>query len=291
MKDAIIILKKLSLIVLIGVVGCVEPQIEESQVVQEEWLGEIRSVLKGELFEPAGKLQIRFSYQNEHESSLQGSRRYYYNSQGQEVLSLGFSAKNDTTVAWLPRHNHKGELVEFSVFRYPDWQNISNLNGGGLANLEWSSTSYYTYDEEGRLTSSEISNRRRERQPYMVPHYDEQGNVIGKEFFNNHEPIDWHVFEYDTNKRIFKETWRFPISAPHYRIYFYRYDERGLLVAKETGQLYNPDLEGRDAFQYFYDDQKRLVEEREFYPNMGFPILRRDTYKYFGGTEGIKSID
>jgi YD repeat-containing protein len=59
--------------------------------------------------------------------------------------------------------------------------------------------------------------------------------------------------------------------------YYYRYNEKGQLEAKEI-----EDIAGQgDAFQYFYDEAGRLVEEKEFVPSYGFPLSVIVEYKYY----------
>lgn len=65
-------------------------------------------------------------------------------------------------------------------------------------------------------------------------------------------------------------------------VHLYRYNEEGLLVAKEYFKSHETPEEGEgNMFEYDYDGQGRLVEEREYVPFHAFALLLRKTYEYY----------
>ncbi|MCH7415331.1 hypothetical protein MM213_17655 [Belliella sp. R4-6] len=272
--------KKISLILVLGLLSCTDSEIMESLEDQNVWLGEVISILQRELSEPEGKLNLIYHYRGEDESSMVSYRKTFYDHEEREILDLGFSAENDTIGALLTYYNQKGEIIERKEYQYPDWQHSPNLNGGALDKLEWLRTVYFNYDTEGKLIEKETLMPNSEQKSKVIFHYNDLNQLVAKEYFQNNESIDWHAYEHDVHGVVHKETWKFSRFEEPYRTYLYRYNEKDLLTAKETGELYNAELEKKDVHQYFYDNMDRLIEEKEYYPNMGFQLFFRKAYKY-----------
>ncbi|KEO72777.1 hypothetical protein [Anditalea andensis] len=270
------LIKKISIAVFLGFLGCVDSQMEEFHEGedQEEWLKEVRSILQGERFEPPGKLHTISQFAGESESSLMGYTQLFYNQNGQEVLMLGFTAQNDTMRVLLKNLDPDGKKIEECLYRHPNW-------AGNMDEMKWSRTNYFIYDESGRVIEEEFDNKSNEKQPYKVYHYNERGLAEEIEIIHNSKLEERWILEYDGEERLIKESWWFPSAESPHTEFFYKYNENNLLEAKETWTIsLNPELE--DVFQYFYDDQGRLIEEKEYYPHGGFSLLYRRTYEYHG---------
>ena len=266
--------RKLLIIILLIVSGCVEPQMEEFHEGegQEEWLKEVRSILQRDRYEPPGKLHTISQFAGESESSLMGYTQLFYNQKGQEVLMLAFTAQNDTMSVLLKNWDSEGKKIEEYLYLHPNW-------AGNMDELTWSRTNYFIYDKSGRVIEKEFANKFNERQPSKVFHYNEFGLVEKIEIIHNSKLEESWILEYDREKRLIKESWWFPSAESPNTEFFYRYNENNLLEAKETWTIsLNPELE--DVFQYFYDDQGRLIEEKEYYPHGGFSLLYRRAYEY-----------
>ncbi|KEO75426.1 hypothetical protein [Anditalea andensis] len=270
-------------LILLG--SCIHAQDEDIFVNTDDWSNDVRNMLRKDLLQPEGNLHMILSYDSEDESTLKSIKKFFYNSKGQEILNLGFSAQNDTVTVWIPLYNQKKELSELKTYRYPNWEFQQNLSGVRLDDLEWSSTSFYSYDVEGRLVLTEFSSPIYERQPRKALHYNEHGLLEKEEYFQHYNPIGYTAYVYNEDRKLIKESEFSNGGDTPLRVYLMRYDENGLLVAKETGELYNADLELKDVHKYVYDDQKMLVEEKEYYPNLGFQMVQRLIYVYHSTSE------
>jgi hypothetical protein len=68
------------------------------------------------------------------------------------------------------------------------------------------------------------------------------------------------------------------------RYWVYFYDKEGKLLAKKVPE--KPSNELKEMFTYFYDDQNRLIEINELYPEENFSLYGKTIYTYASILEG-----
>jgi hypothetical protein len=139
----------------------------------------------------------------------------------------------------------------------------------------------YTYDAEGNLLSVHSGIDTNIRRLIYTNYYDENGLLVLTQYqYGEDQQGEKYVFGHDEKKRVSSLTWWGAGESPIME-YFYRYNEMDLLEAKETwfGTLDGDPM--RDAFQYFYNEKSQLIEEKEFYPHMGFVPRFRKTFEYY----------
>lgn len=251
--------RKLLMITLLGVVGC---QLSEESDPMVESFPELRKALRENLNTPLGELKTVLSYQGH----FLGRLDHYYDQN--DKISLIFvlnEAGNDTSSVRFYLYDELGKLItENSYFVVEEGYKL-----GAIKN--------FRYDEHGRLI--QIVNA--ENENIFKNHFNEKGQLIKTEL-GKHSEVEFYIYEYDDQNRISKFQWMGGGSSPIME-YFYRYNEKGLLEAKEAGApIQVPDVEQRqDAFKYFYNEKDQLILEREFYPQWDFTLWKVKKYEYY----------
>lgn len=234
---------------------------EESDPVAENFQ-ELRKALRENLHTPLGELKRILSYQGQ----FSGRSDYYYDQN--DNVSLIFmlnEAGNDTSSVRLYLYDELGKLIKENSY-------IVVKEGYKLGAIK-----NYLYDEHGKLI--QIVNA--ENENIFKNHFNEKGQLIKTEL-GNHSEVEFYLYEYDDQNRISKFQWMGGGSSPIME-YFYRYNEKGLLEAKEAGApIQVPDGEQRkDAFKYFYNDKDQLIHESEYYPQWDFTLWKVKKYEYY----------
>jgi hypothetical protein len=94
------------------------------------------------------------------------------------------------------------------------------------------------------------------------------------------------LYDYDDENRVTRFRWVGPIGddfAIH--DYYYRYDNQNRLESKVTRTGIAPSEPMKEVFEYFYNEKGQLVEEKEYYPEMGYPLRYRKVYEYYPDLE------
>lgn len=88
------------------------------------------------------------------------------------------------------------------------------------------------------------------------------------------------VFDHDSFGKIHSE-WKTAVGQEEFKTDYlvYRYQD-GRLAAKESGIIGSNSGNRKDAIQYFYDSDGRLVKNIEFDPQFGFQQKSRTEYFY-----------
>jgi hypothetical protein len=224
-------------------------------------LDEVRLALAETLYTPEGKLKSKFDFQEFHIPL--GRMDYYYDASGQLKLSVGIKPNNDTASVFLFDYDQRGYQVAVNAYSKEEGKYIL------------SSKTLKEYDEMGRIITEKNTGSVAKR-TYL---YDESGFLFTIIFAGDLTGGECHSFYTDDQKRTARMVWGNCIEGDTPIMeYFYRYNESGLLEAKETWD----GLSGKkDAFQYFYNELDQMVEEKEFYPQWGFVPRNRSTYEYY----------
>lgn len=233
----------------------------ESEVVNADLtvpIDEVQKVLKSELFTPPGKLKSVYVYEFEFER-YSGRQDRYYDRLGRLAVTLGINGTDTAGVA-LYSYNATGLLDQ--------------IDGYELKNESYvlMSTSYFKYDEKGRVFQVLGTDRKL----IATHYYDDVDRLVLKKYGENQD-AEQELYEYDHQGRISKFTYM-GYDSP-IRVLFHHYDDNGMLFAKKT--YIGPSLETREMYKYFYDDSNRLVKELEFYPQFDFVQLYKKIYEYY----------
>lgn len=234
---------------------------ELSQPEQEPIFDEVKLALSEALFTPVGKLKSKYDFQEFHIPL--GRMDYYYDASGKLKLSIGIKPDNDSSSVFLYDYDQRGNQVATRWYSKEDGKFIL-----------WSKT-VKEYDEMGRI----IAEKNKEGDTQRTFLYDESGFLITIILAGDLTGGECHIFYADDQNRIARLVWGNCIEgATPIMEYFYRYNENGLLEAKET---WDGPSGKKDAFQYFYNELDQMVEEKEYYPQWGFVPRNRSTYEYF----------
>ncbi len=88
-----------------------------------------------------------------------------------------------------------------------------------------------------------------------------------------------YFFFYDENDRITRQIWGVSDQKESpIRDWHYIYDESGKLLSKSIPVLSYDNL--KPMFVYSYDNQDRMIEELELYPEYGFSLFFKTVYRY-----------
>jgi hypothetical protein len=234
---------------------------EFGQPEQEPIFDEVKLALFGTLFTPEGKLKSKYDFQEFHIPL--GRMDYYYDELGKLKLSVGIKPNNDSSSVFLYDYDQHGNQVAVNVYFKEEGKYIL------------SSKTLKEYDEMGRIISEKNSGSVAKR-TYL---YDEAGFLITIIFAGDLTGGECHLFYPDDQNRTARMVWGNCIEGDTPIMeYFYWYNEKGLLEAKET---WDGPSSKKDAFQYFYNELNQMIEEKEYYPQWGFVPRNRSTYEYY----------
>lgn len=219
--------------------------------------------LNSELKTPTGRLQSEFYYYGP--ENLQSRTDYYYDSQDREFLSIRIK-ENDTTKIELKEYLTNGKLDRSLVF-FP-----------GTVNFYFAHFLQYHYEMEGRMVEIYLGSPESMKQ-YSIYTYDELDRITSYRRGTD-TAYDLHEYLYDTESSdlISEELYsQSGMTEPFYR-YRYDYNEQNLLTSKSL-QLLGPDF--RPAFEYYYDNNGKLIEEITNDLYFGTVAVERKTFTYY----------
>ena len=190
-----------------------------------------------------------------------GHRDIYYDSQDVELFNVYLNESLDTTGISLLVYSDN-LLIERNY--YPKEE-----SGYKLLN-----TSKYHYNSDRTL--HQIT---REGINYMLYRYNEKGLVSEIVLGPNVNQSEIYYFFYDESDRITRQIWGVSDQEESpIRDWHYIYDVSGKLVSKSIPVLSLDNL--KPMFTYSYDNQDRLIEEIELYPEYGFSLYFKTIFSY-----------
>ncbi len=256
-------MKNLLFFAILCLAGC---EITETQVSLPPTLEDkLAEVMKMPMSIPSGKLSRVVEYGGDSEK-IYGTKEIYYPAIGNISLHVSKNQYQDTVGIRL--NYFKGEQVEISHF-FP-------FQGEKAV---WHSTRENILNSENLMDKIFFTTSTKERSLFAQYHYNSQKQLTHIEY-PNETAAALEVFEYDESGRISRE-WKSVTGQEEYKIDYlvFRYSE-GLLVAKESGIRGIIGEDRQDAYQYFYDEQGRLIMQKEFDPYFGFQQKGRLEYFY-----------
>jgi len=245
---------------LISAYSCQEPLEPQSLDIDKDII-ELNLVLKGELNTPTGFLKSKIDY---YQYTVE--EHYYYNSSGEQVLTIELNEKRDT--------------VGYAINYFDDENKIilsKNYHHRKEGPIFFNSTNY-SYNTEGKLTA--VSKGLPENFKVINKYfYDAQGRMI-----EINGPIDGGgeklllFYESSGSEKIVEEHffWDINISKPYF-IYTLNYDLENRVVSKTT-TLFTGKQTG---FEYSYASDGKLLEEKEYDLHFGQQMVRRIVYEYY----------
>ncbi len=247
----------------ISLAGCELGQEIELAAEKPVALDEVKAVLDGELFTPPGKLKSIYYYEFEIER-LNHRQDWYYNEHGQEIFTVGIRSANDTSRVTLHGYNALGNQISERSFEIVDNR------------YKWFSTKLYFYDDSGKL-SQRFDQNPFDKRLVATYHYNDKGLLELVQFDSQR-----YLYDYDDENRVIRFRWVGPIGDDYaIHDYYYRYDNQNRLESKVTGTGIAPGEPMKEVFEYFYNEKGQLVEEREYYPEMGYPLRYKKVYEYY----------
>lgn len=258
-------MKTLLFFAILGLVSCEITENPDSLPPTLE--DKLAEVMKMPMGIPSGKLSRVVEYGGDSDK-IYGTREIYYPAIGNISLHVSRNQYQDTVGISL--NYLKGEQEEISHF-FPFQE----------GKAVWHSTRENLLNFENLIDKIFFTTAAKERTFFAQYHYNSQNQLTHIEY-PNETAAALEVFEYDESGRISRE-WKTAIGQEEYKIDYlvYRYKE-GLLVAKESGIRGIIGEDRQDAFQYFYDEQGRLIMLKEFDPYFGFQQKGRLEYFYDG---------
>lgn len=238
---------------LLGLLSCevIESQDSLPLTLEEE----LKKLMAMPFILPEGKLRNVVVYGGDSEK-IHTTREIYYPSIGNTTLHVIRDQYQDTVGIGL--NYFSGEVLGTSHF-------FNYENGKPV----WWSTKEYQYISGNFVDKIFSTTANMERNLLAQYHYNSQKQLTHIEYpyLNGAELA---VFEYDEFGKTSKE-WKSAKGQEEFKVDYlvYRYSE-GLLVAKESGIRGIIGDDRQDAFQYFHDEQGRVISQKEFDPYFGF---------------------
>ncbi|SFT88546.1 hypothetical protein SAMN04489724_2556 [Algoriphagus locisalis] len=190
-----------------------------------------------------------------------GHRDIYYDSQGNELFNVYLDESLDTTSIVLYVYSDD-LIIEKNI--YPKFHTDYKLTV----------TLKYHYNPDGSL--HQIT---RDGLNHFQYKYNDQGLVSEKILGPFTDQYEAYFFFYDENSRITRQIWGVSDQQESpIRDWHYIYDESGRLISKSIPVSSIDNLE--PMFVYSYDDQDRMIEEVELYPEYGFSPYFKTVYSY-----------
>ncbi|PZX51345.1 hypothetical protein [Algoriphagus chordae] len=185
----------------------------------------------------------------------------YYDSEENELLNVYLNESLDTTSIVLFVYSD-GLLLEKNAYPKDD------------SGYELTETFKYHYNSDGSL--HQIT---RNGGIHMLYNYNDEALVSEIIFGPNTNLSEGYYFYYDEAGRITRQIWGISdqLESP-IRDWHYIYDESGKLISKSIPVSSHDNLE--PMFVYSFDNQDRMTEELELYPEYGFSPYFKTIYSY-----------
>ncbi|UZD22117.1 hypothetical protein PBT90_01440 [Algoriphagus halophytocola] len=247
-----------------GLVGCEVIERENSLPITLE--EELNQVLVMPMNQPKGTLNKTIVYIGDSDQ-VDISREMLYPEIGNITLII-LRDKNQDTVG-IGLNYFSGDNLETSHF-------FNYENGKPI----WQSTKEYEYLSGNRIDKIFHSSINMERSLQAQYRYNSQ-NLLSQIEYPFENGVELMIYEYDSLGNIIRE-WKSAAGQEEFKIDYlvYRYHD-SLLVAKESGVRGTISESRQDAFQYFYDENGRIVENKAFDPYFGFQQISRTEYFYY----------
>ncbi|MDI1321912.1 MAG: hypothetical protein PSV36_04135 [Algoriphagus sp.] len=257
--------KNLFFFSILGLVSC---EIAESPDSLPPTLEDkLAEVMKMPMDSPSGKLRRVVVYGFDSDQIF-STREIYYPAIGNISLHI-LRDKNQDTLA-IGLNYYSGENVEISYsFDFQEGKAV------------WQSTKEYQFNSENLVDKIFHNSSNSERKLLAQYVYNSQNLLTQIEYpFVN--GVELQVYEYDSLGRITSE-WNSVQGQEEskYDFLVYRYSE-GLLVAKESGFRGVFKEDPLDLFQYFYDEQGKVIKQKEFALNFGYQQVAWSELFYHG---------
>lgn len=252
-------IKGIIFIVILALASC---EVTEDQNLlipsSNDLVEKLREVMSLPVGTPSGKLYKVVNYGGDSEI-IYSTREIYYPSTGNASYHV-IRDQNQDTVAFGLNYYQKEDQIETSFF-------FSYKNGKPV----WQSTKEYVYVSGNLPDKIFATTATTERRLFAQFRYNSQHHLTQIEYPNGNGPVEVEAFGYDEQARISSE-WKTVLGQEDHKIDYlvYRYNGKGLLEAKESGIRGILSSERQDAFQYFYNDQGKLVLQKEFDPYFDF---------------------
>lgn len=185
----------------------------------------------------------------------------YYNLEGNDLLDVTMDSFSKDTSHITTYDYEEGVLkrkIEYT---------ISSL-------VEESQTFEYIY-----TSSQKLNQIKRNGENFEQYTYNQDGMVERITLGGNLDKADFYQFSYNPEGRIKTQIWRSRIEDDSpIRYWNYLYDDNGILLAKQVPDKATNDF--KDMFVYKYDNNDRLIEIEELYPEFNFSPWNRTLFTY-----------
>lgn len=247
-----------------SLVGCEAIERETPLTITLE--EKLNQVLVEPMYEPEGELSKIIVYAGGSEQ-VDISREILHPEVGDITLEI-LKDKNQDTVG-IGLNYFLGDNVETSHF-------FNYENGKPV----WRSTKEYEYLSGNRIDKIFNSSVSKERSLLAQYRYNSE-NLLSQIEYPFENGVELMIYEYDSLGNIIRE-WKTAAGQEEFKIDYlvYRYHD-SLLVAKESGVRGTISESRQDAFQYFYDENGRIVKNKEFDPYFGFQQKSQAEYFYY----------
>jgi len=235
--------------------GC---QNEEHPMVDDDTENqELLDILNGELLMPSGELAMVYIFLL-NSSDYRSVQHRYYDEDLNTVLTVNLNHEKDTLGASIYFYDHLGRLE------------IKKSYGYNQGSFSWTGDLRSTFNAEGTIETVHLILADGSPPRFRLRNVFDERGLLQVTAYSDEERYE---YIYEDNLPVRKN---YMIGESIYLEYIYRYNDQVQLQAKQTAMH-----GGGDAFQYFYDEEGRLKEERENSPQWGYSILSRKTYEYY----------
>lgn len=251
--------RDLIFIVAIALVSCDITENQDSLIpASNDLLKALREVMSMPIGSPSGKLNKVVVYGGDSDIVF-STREIYYPIAGNITYHVIRDQNLDTSA------------VSINYFRAEDMVETTILFPYNNGTPTWQSTREYEYNSEDLLDKIFITSEPIGRRLLAQYVYNSQDQLIQIEYPYGNGLVELTGFDYDEQGRISSE-WISAKGQEESKIGYlvYRYNDMGLLEAKESDIIGLSSGERQDAFRYYYDGQGRLALQMEFDPNFGF---------------------
>jgi len=235
--------------------GC---QNEEHPMVDDNTENqELLDILNENLLMPSGELSMVYTFLL-NSSDYRSVQHRYYDEDLNTVLTVNLNHDKDTLGASIYFYDHQGRLETKKSYGY---------NEGSFS---WTGNLRSTFNAEGTIETVDLILSDGSPPRFRLRNiYNERGLLQVTEY-SDEERYEY-IYEGNIPVRM-----NYIIGESIYMKYIYRYNDQEQLQAKQT-TIHG----GGDAFQYFYDEEGRLKEERENSPQWGYSTLSKKLYEYY----------